>query len=84
MVVQKIAEAESLTLLADGWTDIQGNPLMNVMYEAPEPIFLKAVNTKSSHHSVGYIGKNFENRDGKNTSKITVLITDNASNMKLA
>ena len=53
MVVQKIAEPESLILLLDGWTDTQENYLMNIMCATPEPIFLKAVNTKSSRHTGG-------------------------------
>lgn len=85
MVIQKITEAESLALLSDGWTAIQGNPLINIMFATPEPIFLKAVNTKSSRHTGEYIAEILKTEiERVGPSKVIAVVTDNARNMKLA
>lgn len=58
---------------------------MKIMFATPEPIFLKAVNTKSSH--IGqYIAEILRIEiERVGPSKILIaLIADNAKNMKLA
>ena len=71
--------------MSDGWTDIQGNPLLNIMLATPEPIFLKATATKFSHHAGGYIAKLLSDEIGSaGPSRVQALVTDNVSNMKAA
>ncbi|XP_059587071.1 caspase recruitment domain-containing protein 8 isoform X1 [Alligator mississippiensis] len=60
-----IGQAESLALLSEGWTDIQGNPLLNIMLATPEPMFLKATTTKSSRQTGDWTKHNQNNNEQK-------------------
>jgi len=83
-VAQKLAEADSLTLMSDGWTDIRGNPLINIIFVTPQPVFVKAVET-TSRHTGEYIAKILSTEiESVGASKVQAVVTDNASNMKLA
>ncbi|KAJ8886289.1 hypothetical protein PR048_012499, partial [Dryococelus australis] len=74
-VRQKINEFDSLTLVSDGWTDMKGNPLLNfVVFASPEPLFSKAIETKTKSHTAQYMIKVV----GEG------LVTDHASNIKCA
>ncbi|XP_059589234.1 uncharacterized protein LOC132252439 [Alligator mississippiensis] len=85
MVIQRIGQGESLTLMSDGWTDIQGNPLLNIMLATSEPIFLKTIATKSSCHTCEYIVKLLSKEiESADPSRVQALVTDNMSNMKAA
>jgi hypothetical protein len=83
-VAQKLAEADSLTLMSDGWTDIRGNPLINIIFVTPQPVFVKAVET-TSRHTGEYIANILSTEiESVGASKVQAVVTDNASNMKLA
>lgn len=44
-----------MALLSDGWTDINGIALINIIFTTPEPIFYTAVDTKTESHTGRYI-----------------------------
>lgn len=84
-VHEKINEADSLTLMSDGWTDIKGNPLLNFVFATPEPVFLKAIETKTKSHTAQYMAEVIgEVIDTVGSEKVHGLVTDNAANMKCA
>ncbi|KAJ8914845.1 hypothetical protein NQ315_014858 [Exocentrus adspersus] len=51
----KVENATSMTLLSDGWADINGIPLINIILSCPEPIFIKAIDSQTEKHTAGYI-----------------------------
>ncbi|KAJ8878013.1 hypothetical protein PR048_022476 [Dryococelus australis] len=45
------------SLMSDGWTDIKGNPLLNLVFDTPEPVFLKAIESKTTSHTAQYMAE---------------------------
>ncbi|XP_048341864.1 uncharacterized protein LOC125426986 [Sphaerodactylus townsendi] len=83
MVVQRLGQAESLTLMSDGWADMQGKSLLNIMFATPKPVFLKAIASKSSRHMSNYIAKVLSGEiQSAGPSKVLALVTDGGANMK--
>lgn len=56
----KLDNADSVTIMADGWTNVRGEGLMNFIVATPEPIFLKSVEPKENQETGEYIAKEFE------------------------
>jgi hypothetical protein len=84
-VKQKIQSSETLTLLSDGWTDINGTALINILFTTPEPVFYTSIDSKLERHTGEYICSILSQAiDEVDQDKITAVITDNAANMKLA
>lgn len=89
-LVQTLTKAEiesssSMTLISDGWTDINGTPIVNLLLATPRPIFYNSVNTGENAHTAEYISKILEEAITANgKKKISSIITDNARNMKKA
>ncbi|XP_074112281.1 uncharacterized protein LOC141535985 [Cotesia typhae] len=51
----KLENANSLTILSDGWTDINRCSIINIVFMAPEPIFYKAIDASSESHTGTFI-----------------------------
>ncbi|KAF7247088.1 Zinc finger BED domain-containing protein 4 [Varanus komodoensis] len=85
MAVQRISQTEALTLISTGWTNIQGKSLLSIMFAMPEPVFLKAIPTTSSHHTTECIANLLtEEIESAGPQRVQALVTDNASSMKTA
>jgi hypothetical protein len=84
-VKEKIQSSEALTLLSDGWTDINGTALINILFTTPEPVFYTSIDTKLERHTGEYICSILSQAiDEIGQDKVRAVITDNAANMKLA
>lgn len=60
--------------MSDGWTDIQGKCVLNVMFATPEAIFLKAIAAQSSCHTSEYIANLLsEEMESADSSRVQVL-----------
>jgi hypothetical protein len=84
-VLKKIREAESLTILTDGWTDVNGIGIMNIMVATPIPLFYRAVDSGTEAHTGEYISEMLgEVIEEVGVPKVEAVVTDNAYNMKSA
>ena len=54
-VMDKIKTADSLTVMSDGWTDVTGSSLINVIVATPEPVFYSAIQSTTQAHTGLYI-----------------------------
>jgi len=86
-VACKIADAECVAVVSDGWTDINGDSIINFIITTPLPVFLKSIETKENSHSGKYIADTLldvieDRRIGP--KKVLAVVTDNASNMQCA
>ncbi|XP_044588532.1 uncharacterized protein LOC123267761 [Cotesia glomerata] len=81
----KLESANSLTILSDGWTDINHCSIINIVFMAPEPIFYKAIDASAESHTgtviAGILSTVIEE---VGPHKFHALVTDNAKNMKSA
>lgn len=82
---KKVTEAECISVLTDGWTDINGISLINIILTTPKPIFYKAIDPETEKHSADYIFKILNQTIQEvGEQKVFALCTDNAANMKAA
>lgn len=82
-VLGKISQAESLTLLCDGWTDVNGVSLMNIIFATPDPVFLKTIESGVERHTSDFIFKTLRDEIiAVGADKVNAVVTDNAPNMK--
>ncbi|KAJ8879522.1 hypothetical protein PR048_020130 [Dryococelus australis] len=71
--------------MSDGSTDIKGNPFLNFVFATPEPVFLKAIETKTKSPTAQYMAEVIgEVIDTIGSEKVHGLVTDHAANMKCA
>ncbi|XP_057329227.1 uncharacterized protein LOC130670070 [Microplitis mediator] len=81
----KFENSHSLTILSDGWTDINRVSLINIVFMTPEPVFYKAIDASGHSHTGKYISTVLsEAIEEVGPNKVHALITDNARNMKSA
>ena len=81
----KIDAATTLGIMTDGWTDIRGRSIVNIIFTTPEPVFYKSLRTKTSSHTGEYIAEVLSDAIEKvGSNKVMFLVTDNASNMQKA
>jgi hypothetical protein len=45
-----------MTLLSDGWTDMNGIPLINIILTTSEPVFIRAIDSKTEKYTAQYTG----------------------------
>ncbi|XP_023313145.1 uncharacterized protein LOC111693179 [Anoplophora glabripennis] len=82
---EKLSKANSLILLSDSWTDINGISLINIVFSTPEPIFYKTIDSKTESHTGQYIADVLSKAiEEVGSQKVDAVVTDNARNMKLA
>ena len=85
LVSVKIAQAECLAIVSDGWTSVNNTPIVNFVITTPEPVFLKSVTTGENSHTGQYIAQLLrETIDEVGANKVMAVVTDNAANMKSA
>ena len=69
----------------DGWSDIHRDGVVNVILNTPEPFFFETIHTGADRHTGKNISKLIFGIIMKvGPSKVFGIVTDNASNMKLA
>lgn len=84
-VESKLAEAQNLSIMCDGWTNIRNEGIINFIVTTPEPVFVKCVETATNKHTSQYIKELLEDvLKTYNPQKFVCIITDNASNMRKA
>lgn len=82
-VKYKIKNADSICIQTDGWTDISGNALINIVFTTPSPILYKAIDPKTNKHTADYMASLLCSViDEVGSNKVHALVTDNASNMR--
>ncbi|XP_074106158.1 uncharacterized protein LOC141531947 [Cotesia typhae] len=75
----KLENANSLTILSDGWTDINRCSIINIVFMAPEPIFYKAIDASSESHTGTFIAGILSTAiEEVGPHKVHALVTDNA------
>jgi len=82
---EKIQKSNVLTLVSDGWSNIRNDGIIGFVVCTPEPIFYKSVPMGSERHTGENIFKLHSNLiEELGPNKIFAVVTDNATNMKLA
>ena len=84
-VKQTIDQADCISVISDGWSNIRGQGIINYIITTPQPVFYKSVDTKENRHTGQYIADELKviiNDLGPD--KVFALVTDNAANMKVA
>ncbi|XP_072564792.1 uncharacterized protein [Paramormyrops kingsleyae] len=84
-VKQTIDQADCISVISDGWSNIRGQGIINYIITTPQPEFYKSVDTKENRHTGQYIADELKviiNDLGPD--KVFALVTDNAANMKVA
>lgn len=85
VIKNKLENSSSMTILSDGWTDINRVSLINIVFMTPEPVFYKAIDASGESHTGKYISSILsEAIEEVGPMKVHALITDNAQNMKSA
>src|SRR6218665_3067487 len=85
LVSAKIAQAECVAIVSDGWTSVNNTPIVNFIISTPEPVFLRSVTTGENRHTGQYIAQLLETViDEVGVRKVMAVVTDNAANMKAA
>lgn len=46
-----INESNSLSIMADGWSNIRTESIVNFVITTPTPIFIKSLETKTERHT---------------------------------
>nr|XP_009788797.1 PREDICTED: uncharacterized protein LOC104236553 [Nicotiana sylvestris] len=77
---------KGLSICSDGWSNIKRRPLINIMAASSGgPIFLKSINSSGIVKGGEYIANLFiKSIEEVGASNVVQVITNNASNMKLA
>ncbi|KAL1914699.1 uncharacterized protein VTP21DRAFT_8110 [Calcarisporiella thermophila] len=80
-----IQASENLCLVADSWTNIRGESVMNFVITTPKPFFYDVIFIDTNQHTGEYIAREISKiirRIGPD--KVKAVVTDNAANMKAA
>ncbi|KAE9546800.1 hypothetical protein FO519_009988 [Halicephalobus sp. NKZ332] len=78
-------ETDFLSMSSDGWTDVNGSRLINIIVHTPKPYLFNSINATSDAHDGVFICKVLSSEIEKlGPQKIVALVTDNAPNMKAA
>ena len=81
----KIAQAECVAIVSDGWTSVNSTPIVNFIVSTPEAVFFKSVTTGENRHTGEYIAQLLiEVIEEIGAGKVMAVVTDNAANMKTA
>lgn len=82
---QRLLESNNLSLITDGWTNIVGDGLINIIICTPTPLFYKTVHRGTAKETGTYISNELlEVIKEIGPQKFFLIVTDNASNMKAA
>lgn len=81
----KCALAETIGIQADGWTNINHEGLIDVVYTTPEPILAKVIEKGANREDSQYVANQISKSiDDVGPSKVLGVETDNASVMTCA
>lgn len=81
----KRENALSVTLLSDGWKNIVGDKVINMIVCTPEPVFHDTVYPGSNRETSVYVAKILiKGVNEVGSYKVLLIVTDNAMNMKAA
>ncbi|KAH9367251.1 hypothetical protein HPB48_013134 [Haemaphysalis longicornis] len=84
-IINLIEEASCITLVTDGWTNLEAESRMNFALGTSSPLFFKSVNTATNRDSAAYMTDEVCGvMELVGSSKVKALVTKNASNMKAA
>ncbi|CAG8672940.1 6459_t:CDS:2, partial [Ambispora gerdemannii] len=77
---EMLENANNITLISDGWSNIRGESVLNFILCLPQPIFYDAHYTGAESHTAEFIyGKLKSVIEDIEPSKFAVIITDNAT-----
>lgn len=80
--IKHIEKSNYVTLVIDGWTNVNKDAIINVVAMTPAPVFLKSIDTKGVCKNVEYMyGIVEEAIQNIGVRKVTGLISDNESKM---
>ena len=86
--MEKIAGADCVALMCDGWSNIRNEAIINFIVSIPQPVFWKSFHSELESHTGEYISREvekvIEEVKGKCGMVVIGSVTDNASNMKRA
>lgn len=84
-VSEKIAAADTVSLMCDGWTNIRNEPVVNFVATTPSPVLYKILPTGKASHTAQYIAQEIGLVIQEiGAQKVFGIVTDNAANMKAA
>lgn len=84
-VDEQIKNADFVSIVTDGWSNIRNEGIISYVVTTPTPIFYKSLEVKENRHTAVYISQELlKVIDEIGAEKITALVTDNAKNMKAA
>ncbi|RXN07090.1 hypothetical protein ROHU_032480 [Labeo rohita] len=82
-VKQTIDKADCISVISDGWSNVQG--IINYVVTTPHPVFYKSTDTKDNRHTCTYIVNELKAViNDLGPQKVFALVTDDAENMKVA
>jgi len=83
----RLSNCESITLLTDGWSCVNGESHIQFLASTPSPVFLKSVNPTTNKHSAAYIAAQCSlviKESRASVDNFNAICTDHASNMVAA
>ena len=82
---EQILQANSLTMVSDGWSDINKQSVQNFVICTPKPLFFDAIYSGEESHTAEWIAdKIIQQMEIIGVNKFSAVITDTASVMKAA
>lgn len=71
--------------MADGWSNVKRDSIVNIVLTMPEPLFYKSISCGPERHTAEYTAKILSDcLEEIGAEKVSALVTDNAANMKAA
>ena len=84
-VSEKVASADTLALMCDGWSNCRNESIVNFVVTTPEPVFYKSIATEKNRHTGKYMAEVMTSVLVEiGPDRFLGVVTDNASNMKKA
>ncbi|XP_055716727.1 uncharacterized protein LOC129810342 isoform X1 [Phlebotomus papatasi] len=81
----KIQEANNLSIMCDGWSNVRNEGIINVIITTPTPVFVKSVQTGTNSQTADYIANILTETIQKyGPKKFFSVVTDNCSVNKKA
>ncbi|XP_011707595.1 PREDICTED: uncharacterized protein LOC105462588 [Wasmannia auropunctata] len=84
-IEQRLSKASCITVMSDGWTNICGEGIVNVLLGTPDIVFYSAITPGEQKENAEFIAHEFLKVIRKiDSNKVLLLVTDNAAVMKAA
>ncbi|CAG8831324.1 34697_t:CDS:2, partial [Gigaspora margarita] len=79
----EINNIQNITIVSDGWSNINHEPVQNFIVCTPKPLFYDSIYSEDAHHTAEWISAQIIKKMEKiGIQKFSLVITDTASNMK--